>query len=101
MQKRRKGEPFAATRVPAGTDVDFGALTRQLFAGLREKGVEVVTNHEVKKEVDLMEVQVEQQDQLVDQREHQRLQLKWRNPDFGDILRYFFQYNHQRRQLWN
>ena len=31
MQKRRKGEPFAATRVPAGTDVDFGALTRQLF----------------------------------------------------------------------
>lgn len=49
MQKRRKGEPFAATRVPAGTDVDFGSLTRQLFAGLREKGVEVVTNHEVKK----------------------------------------------------
>ena len=27
MQKRRVGEPFAATRVPAGTDVDFGALT--------------------------------------------------------------------------
>jgi malate dehydrogenase (quinone) len=27
MQQRRKGEPFAATRVPAGTDVDFGALT--------------------------------------------------------------------------
>ena len=34
MQKRRKGEPFAATRVPAGTDVDFGALTRQLFDDL-------------------------------------------------------------------
>ncbi len=49
MQKRRKGEPFAATRVPAGTDVDFGSLTRQLFANLREKGVEVVTNHDVKK----------------------------------------------------
>ncbi|WP_316309855.1 malate:quinone oxidoreductase, partial [Clavibacter michiganensis] len=30
MQKRRKGEPFAATRVPSGTDVDFGSLTRQL-----------------------------------------------------------------------
>jgi malate dehydrogenase (quinone) len=49
MQKRRTGEPFAATRVPAGTDVDFGSLTRQLFANLREKGVEVVTNHDVKK----------------------------------------------------
>ena len=35
MQKRRKGEPFAATRVPAGTDVDFGSLTRQLFTNLR------------------------------------------------------------------
>ncbi len=41
MQKRRKGEPFAATRVPAGTDVDFGALTRQLFANLEAKGAEV------------------------------------------------------------
>jgi len=49
MQKRRKGEPFAATRVPAGTDVDFGSLTRQLFANLAEKGVEVATNHDVKK----------------------------------------------------
>ena len=42
MQKRRAGEPFAATRVPAGTDVDFGALTHQLFDNLRERGVEVV-----------------------------------------------------------
>lgn len=48
MQKRVKGEPFAATRVPAGTDVDFGALTHQLFDGLRERGVEVVTNREVR-----------------------------------------------------
>jgi len=48
MQKRRAGEPFAATRVPAGTDVDFGALTRQLFAHLRDQGVEVVTNREVR-----------------------------------------------------
>src|SRR6476469_4998783 len=48
MQKRRKGEPFAATRVPAGTDVDFGALTRQLFDNLRARGVEVVTNREIK-----------------------------------------------------
>ncbi len=50
MQKRLKNdEPFAATRVPAGTDVDFGSLTRQLFANLGEKGVEVATNHDVKK----------------------------------------------------
>ncbi|WP_344067192.1 malate:quinone oxidoreductase [Microbacterium pumilum] len=49
MQKRRKGEPFAATRVPAGTDVDFGALTRQLFASLAENGADVRTNTEVKR----------------------------------------------------
>jgi malate dehydrogenase (quinone) len=49
MQKRRAGEPFAATRVPAGTDVDFGALTHQLFDGLKERGVEVVTNREVRR----------------------------------------------------
>jgi malate dehydrogenase (quinone) len=48
MQKRRKGEPFAATRVPAGTDVDFGALTRQLFDHLKEQDVEVLTNREVR-----------------------------------------------------
>lgn len=49
MQKRKKGEPFAATRVPAGTDVDFGALTRQLFAHLEEEGVDVRTNIEARK----------------------------------------------------
>ncbi len=49
MQKRRKGEPFAATRVPAGTDVDFGALTHQLFDNLRAKGAQVVTNREVRR----------------------------------------------------
>jgi malate dehydrogenase (quinone) len=48
MKKRRKGEPFAATRVPAGTDVDFGALTRQLFDHLKEQGVDVITNREVR-----------------------------------------------------
>ncbi len=48
MQKRRVGEPFAATRVPAGTDVDFGALTHQLFDALKERGVDVVTNREVR-----------------------------------------------------
>ncbi|WP_076679980.1 malate:quinone oxidoreductase [Microbacterium sp. RU33B] len=49
MQKRRAGEPFAATRVPAGTDVDFGSLTHQLFDNLKEKGAEVVTNREVRR----------------------------------------------------
>lgn len=48
MKKRRKGEPFAATRVPAGTDVDFGALTRQLFDHLKDQGVDVITNREVR-----------------------------------------------------
>nr|WP_274606837.1 malate:quinone oxidoreductase [Microbacterium esteraromaticum] len=48
MQKRRKGEPFAATRVPSGTDVDFGALTHQLFEHLASSGVQVRTDHEVR-----------------------------------------------------
>ncbi|MDL9981014.1 malate dehydrogenase (quinone) [Microbacterium candidum] len=48
MQKRRKGEPFAATRVPAGTDVDFGALTHQLIDNLQDNGIQVVTNREVR-----------------------------------------------------
>ncbi|GAA5147814.1 malate:quinone oxidoreductase [Microbacterium pseudoresistens] len=47
MQKRRKGEPFAATRVPSGTDVDFGSLTHQLFSHLSDTGTQVLTNHEV------------------------------------------------------
>jgi len=49
MQKRRKGEPFAATRMPAGTDVDFGALTHQLFDRLADQGAEVRTNTEVRR----------------------------------------------------
>ena len=48
MQKRVKGEPFAATRVPAGTDVDFGALTHQLFEHLQQSGVDVRTDTEVR-----------------------------------------------------
>ncbi len=49
MQRRRKGEPFAATRIPAGTDVDFGAVTRQLFDHLAAQGVSVRTDHEVRR----------------------------------------------------
>jgi malate dehydrogenase (quinone) len=50
MQKRlKKDEPFAATRAPSGTDVDFGALTRQLFDHLTENGLDLRLNHEVRK----------------------------------------------------
>ncbi|MCK6067459.1 MULTISPECIES: malate:quinone oxidoreductase [Microbacterium] len=48
-QRLKSDQPFAATRVPSGTDVDFGALTRQLFAHLKDSGVDVVTNCEVRK----------------------------------------------------
>ncbi len=48
MQQRRKGEPFAATRVPSGTDVDFGSLTRQLLDSLQRNGAEVLTGREVR-----------------------------------------------------
>lgn len=48
MEGRRSGVPFAATRIEAGTDVDFGALTRQLFAGAIESGAKLRLNHEVK-----------------------------------------------------
>ncbi|MFV0375126.1 malate:quinone oxidoreductase [Microbacterium sp.] len=49
MTRRRAGEPFAATRVPAGTDVDFGSLTRQLFDHLQSHGVDVLTDTEVRR----------------------------------------------------
>src|SRR5690606_8794470 len=36
MQQRTEQQPIAATRVAYGSDVDFGALTRQLIAGLQQ-----------------------------------------------------------------
>lgn len=42
-------EPIAATRITSGTDVDFGSVTRQLFANLKAQGVEVETSAEVTK----------------------------------------------------
>ncbi|MFD1715477.1 malate:quinone oxidoreductase [Amnibacterium flavum] len=45
---RDKDEPIAATRIDAGTDVDFGALTSQLFDRLEEDGAELLLNHEVR-----------------------------------------------------
>ncbi|PRY13003.1 malate:quinone oxidoreductase [Kineococcus rhizosphaerae] len=45
---RAPGEKVAATRSNHGTDVDFGALTKQLFAGAATEGVELLTGHTVK-----------------------------------------------------
>ena len=47
MDGRDESVPIAATFHEAGTDVDFGALTRDLIRGMRDRGVEVRTGHEV------------------------------------------------------
>jgi malate dehydrogenase (quinone) len=48
MQGRAPDEPVAATRMEIGTDVDFGALTRAMFAWLAEQEcVELHLNHQV------------------------------------------------------
>jgi malate dehydrogenase (quinone) len=44
---RLKSEPVAATRVAQGTDIDFGALTRQLMVNLRRDGAQFITEHRV------------------------------------------------------
>jgi len=44
---RSAPEPIAATRILGGADVDFGALTRRLIAGLVERGAELRTGAEV------------------------------------------------------
>jgi malate dehydrogenase (quinone) len=49
IQHRKKGEAIAATRVIAGTDVDYGAVTRQLFNSLINSGAELELNHGVTK----------------------------------------------------
>ncbi|MFT4210691.1 MAG: malate dehydrogenase (quinone) [Microbacterium sp.] len=49
MDKRRKtDQPFAATRVTGGTDVDFGALTRQLISAMTERGANLLLDTEVR-----------------------------------------------------
>ena len=47
IEGRLGDEPIAATRVPSGTDVDFGSITRQLFKYLGQNGVSVNTESEV------------------------------------------------------
>lgn len=47
MEDRTSNEPIAATKTDAGTDVNFGALTRILFKHLTEKNVEIAYKHNV------------------------------------------------------
>src|SRR5215213_1921272 len=48
VEGRAKDEPIAATRIEAGTDVDFGALTRELFDRMVAGGAELHLNSEVR-----------------------------------------------------
>lgn len=44
---RAKSQPIAATRIAAGTDVDFGALSRLLFGILTDRGARIDTDTRV------------------------------------------------------
>jgi malate dehydrogenase (quinone) len=48
MAKGRKAEVFAVTKIDQGTDVDFGAITRQLTSWLEKNDVRVEVKTEVK-----------------------------------------------------
>ncbi|MDQ3657232.1 MAG: malate dehydrogenase (quinone) [Chloroflexota bacterium] len=47
MRDRNRNEPIAATHSEAGTDVNFGSLSRILFHALGQRGVEIHTGSEV------------------------------------------------------
>jgi malate dehydrogenase (quinone) len=48
MEGRDNGEPFAATRIVTGTDVDYGSLTRLLVSHLSaQPGVRVLYKHRI------------------------------------------------------
>ncbi|MGM8366661.1 malate:quinone oxidoreductase [Virgibacillus sp. W0181] len=47
MQDRTSNEPIAATKIDSGTDVNFGALTRQMFDHLKNENVEINYKHKV------------------------------------------------------
>ena len=49
VEGRDSNDVIAATRIESGTDVDFGALTTQLFDHLKTKKVKVQLGHEVVK----------------------------------------------------
>jgi malate dehydrogenase (quinone) len=46
-KKRNPKQRVAATRIEAGTDVDFGALTRFLMHDLESRGASIETNHQI------------------------------------------------------
>lgn len=49
MEGRDKNQKIAATRIDLGTDVDFGALTHEIFNNLQSKNeIELHLNHKVK-----------------------------------------------------
>lgn len=48
IKGRNPKTPVAATRTPAGTDVDFGSLTRALIDSMVGKGAQLFLNHKVK-----------------------------------------------------
>ncbi|WP_239335112.1 malate dehydrogenase (quinone) [Frankia sp. CiP3] len=48
IERRKPGEPIAATREVSGTDVNFGALSRQLFGALESSGVRIHLNQEIR-----------------------------------------------------
>ena len=47
MMDRDNKEEIAATKMEQGTDVNFGALSRQLFKNLEEQGAKILTEHKV------------------------------------------------------
>jgi malate dehydrogenase (quinone) len=47
MKGRTSKEPIAATKIDSGTDVNFGALSRMLFAHLKNQNVEIKYQHQV------------------------------------------------------
>lgn len=47
MEGRTSKEPIAATKINAGTDVNFGALTRMLFNHLKNQNVDINYKHQV------------------------------------------------------
>lgn len=48
IEGRTQDEPIAATWIASGTDVDFGAITTQLFTHLQNQKVEVSASNEVR-----------------------------------------------------
>ena len=77
MEGRTSDEPIAMSKMDAGTDVNFGELTKDLFEDLEGQGVEIHYSHEVKnfKEVEDGSWQLEVRD-------HQFGKTDYYNADF-------------------